>query len=504
MRKNPLLLLAVLVSLLTGCSQFSRTNPFDSASGLVMPGPATLSVQHVKSIEDTSITIRWDKNVDPNFYFYAVAVSTSPINGKSFRLSDTMLEELQSIPYEDLFKDTLDISRVAPSFASSSRIIRIVASRDSLEQTIKNLQPNTKYHFCIYVFLKNLRSFSASDEIVLQTTPDLKNAVYSSIYTAFNNFQTLFDVAVDNQNIYVSGFGYGIHQDFSITNKEAFGYFVRKHNLANVGILDATTTILISGGLADTNSSIKKTMGITASGGSIVVPDLSGLFNYAIKKFTPGFTPISLYPTSLNSILNVTEPIGPAGINYICEANGFLWSSGNKSIIKRNLGTLGQINDYWKSAYGYHQFFGLAVDSNDHIFVIASEPCTILEIDTAADSGFGELVRSFGGQGSDLGKLSNPHDMVLHTESGVDYLYVADTGNGRIQKFRTDGTFVSSIDLVKAYGIMMSEPKGLAISKASTRIGVVSGGGQAMLPMLTRDVLFIASKTMIVGIELPE
>ncbi|WP_180538190.1 hypothetical protein [Nevskia soli] len=57
----------------------------------------------------------------------------------------------------------------------------------------------------------------------------------------------------------------------------------------------------------------------------------------------------------------------------------------------------------------------------------------------------GNYVRTFGGKGTELGKLDCPHGLIVDTRSGTPVLVVADRGNHRIQRFQLDGTPIDTI-----------------------------------------------------------
>jgi DNA-binding beta-propeller fold protein YncE len=54
----------------------------------------------------------------------------------------------------------------------------------------------------------------------------------------------------------------------------------------------------------------------------------------------------------------------------------------------------------------------------------------------------GEYVRSFGGKGSELGKLDNPHGIMIDQRGSEPMVLVADRGNHRLQYFTLDGQAV--------------------------------------------------------------
>lgn len=53
-----------------------------------------------------------------------------------------------------------------------------------------------------------------------------------------------------------------------------------------------------------------------------------------------------------------------------------------------------------------------------------------------------EYVRSFGGKGSELGKLDNPHGIMIDKRGSEPLVLVADRGNSRLQYFTLDGKAV--------------------------------------------------------------
>jgi TolA-binding protein len=74
----------------------------------------------------------------------------------------------------------------------------------------------------------------------------------------------------------------------------------------------------------------------------------------------------------------------------------------------------------------------------------------------------GELVLRIGGKGSDFGNFLNPDDVAVDKEGNI---YVADTGNHRIQKFTPDGKFICSFGSFGSFEGGMDTPTSLAITK---------------------------------------
>jgi hypothetical protein len=59
----------------------------------------------------------------------------------------------------------------------------------------------------------------------------------------------------------------------------------------------------------------------------------------------------------------------------------------------------------------------------------------------------GRFIRTFGGMGSEAGKLSCPHGIIVDIRGGKDpILMIADRGNNRIQRFTIDGEHIDFVE----------------------------------------------------------
>jgi DNA-binding beta-propeller fold protein YncE len=85
-----------------------------------------------------------------------------------------------------------------------------------------------------------------------------------------------------------------------------------------------------------------------------------------------------------------------------------------------------------------------------------------------------------GGRGSGRGQFDNPHGLTVDSAGNI---YVADSGNGRIEKFSQKGTFVTSI--------AATDPNGVAIDRAGN-IYVAEIGSKHRVQKLKPDGTFIA------------
>jgi DNA-binding beta-propeller fold protein YncE len=94
----------------------------------------------------------------------------------------------------------------------------------------------------------------------------------------------------------------------------------------------------------------------------------------------------------------------------------------------------------------------------------------------------GSPVTAFeGGHGSGKGQFDNPHGIALDAAGNI---FVADTGNGRIDKFSPNGTFVTSI--------ATTDPNGIAVDRAGN-IYVAEIGSKHRVQKLGPDGTFIAA-----------
>lgn len=59
----------------------------------------------------------------------------------------------------------------------------------------------------------------------------------------------------------------------------------------------------------------------------------------------------------------------------------------------------------------------------------------------------GEYIDSFGGHGTDAGRLDNPHGIMLDTRGSQSRILVADRGNSRLQYFSLEGKHIGFINI---------------------------------------------------------
>jgi len=122
-----------------------------------------------------------------------------------------------------------------------------------------------------------------------------------------------------------------------------------------------------------------------------------------------------------------------------------------KGVVKRVFGELGDADDQFRLPTS------CVVSASWEVFVVDSKHALVKVFDLE-----GHFMRKFGGASSsrkEPGLLNMPTGIALNEKSGI--VYVADTGNSRIQAFSKKGKF---IQIVEAPDIEFKTPQGIALS----------------------------------------
>jgi sugar lactone lactonase YvrE len=199
--------------------------------------------------------------------------------------------------------------------------------------------------------------------------------------------------------------------------------------------------------------------GICISGDNIYVSDESrvkffqknnGTFVGAFSDFgtDPGFMQQVSSIRASSDVLYVADR-GSSMINF--------FSSTDHSFSKR-VGSNGSANGQLWSPQG------VGVNSAGKIF-IANGP------DVEIFSSSGEFLNSFGGSGLGPGQFGEPSALAIDASDNV---YVADANLGRIQKFTSDGTFISAFGPIGEF----SNPLGVAVASNGNLYVVDTGNSR--------------------------
>ncbi len=112
----------------------------------------------------------------------------------------------------------------------------------------------------------------------------------------------------------------------------------------------------------------------------------------------------------------------------------------------------------------------IAIDSAGDVYVADTGNHRIQKF-----SSTGTWLQTWGGSGAGPGKLSGPLGVAV---DGQGNLYVADTGNSRVQKFSSDGQFLVAWGTKGAGTGQMSGPKGIALDAAGLVYVADTGNGR--------------------------
>lgn len=138
--------------------------------------------------------------------------------------------------------------------------------------------------------------------------------------------------------------------------------------------------------------------------------------------------------------VNETEFYYPTGVATDAAGNVFVMVTYQNAVLK--FSGSGALITQWSLGRDFN-LTGIATDiaGNVYVIVFSYDPD---ELTTSPSvwkySGSGVLITSWGSGGSGNGQFSNPHGLATDASG---YVYVADTGNGRVQKFTSSGAYVT-------------------------------------------------------------
>ncbi len=223
----------------------------------------------------------------------------------------------------------------------------------------------------------------------------------------------------------------------------------------------------------------------TDSKGDVYVSDSGG---NRIQKFTSDGELITKWGTfgALDGQL-----LFPQGIAIDSNDNIYVADTANNRIQKFT--TEGVFVSKWGergSDHGKLEFpFRIAIDSQDRIYIIDSETrIQKFELD-------GTFITAWGDEGSGDGAFKEPAGIAL---DGKDYVYVVDRGDNSVKKFTSDGYFVEKFGKHGFAPNQLNHPGSLCVSPDGGQVYVADTGNNRIqilkkIPMLPKNKAIIVA-----------
>ena len=165
----------------------------------------------------------------------------------------------------------------------------------------------------------------------------------------------------------------------------------------------------------------------------------SAVFSYTLNNVTNGQVVLTIYDSANNLIKTIYAGTQSSGEHLIT------WDGKDNANQPVNDGnytaklavTYGSGNNYtFVLKWGYFYPYGIAVDSDNNVYVADTYYYRIQKFTSN-----GNFITKWGSNGSGDGQFSNPYGIAVDSDNNV---YVTDTYNRRIQKFDSNGNFIAT------------------------------------------------------------
>jgi phage tail-like protein len=146
--------------------------------------------------------------------------------------------------------------------------------------------------------------------------------------------------------------------------------------------------------------------------------------------------------------------------------NAMLAKVGSALTLQPLPGSVRPLVDAAGSLGGFQSAIGVAVDNQDRIYVLDGETCTVKRFDRC--TGLFATLPCLGSAGAAPRQFTSPHGMSI---SCHDDLYIADTGNRRIQVFALDGL---ALRAVWEPLLVLDTPHGISVEAAVSTVAALA------------------------------
>lgn len=135
---------------------------------------------------------------------------------------------------------------------------------------------------------------------------------------------------------------------------------------------------------------------------------------------------------------------------------------------------------------------GLAIDSANHLYVLDTGNSRVVVLDASGVAGATlTVISSWGTSGASAGQFNNPTGITTSTADGTTYVYVADTGNNRIQRCNSDGSNCVAWGTLGIATGTYSSPKGIAYDGVSGDLLVADTGNNRVQQISSTSGTFV-------------
>lgn len=480
-------LFLVAAALLTACTPMDHTNPYDPASSLTTPNKVGFNISNnVTDIGSTTASLTWNRNTEPEFAAYLVLRDTTD-PGVPSAISAEMQAELMATNGRETGA-LYGASAVSALFPKTAAVLKVVAYLPDANLTSfddSGLTESTIYHYRILTLTKNLRTFAASTNLRLETTPDKTGPTYRfwPVYSPYNLDinRALIDVDYDptTDYMYIVGTANGLLMSYQVSNFLGTEYFLAGIPVSS-GYIDLEQSghvLYIAGHTTNTNTPTRF-RGLVATNGNIYLGVIRGpTGNYG----TGGMYCLSnvvgnsgsLFNNPLSSVIQSTVTFFGDWSSLLTVNGGSIFFTGDVVSSVREFPMDGSTSfSYpYQGSDTNNLVNGIAFDDNGRMYTSSLKDNTIRKYNYAT----GELLWRRGGPGSRPGTFTEIGDVGYYKSGSRERIYVSDPINNRLTVYDEEGNLITWIDTIKVFGREGSQPRGLKIQGSSLYMTVEIG-----------------------------